>query len=672
MPPYWITYRRRRRRPFRRRFWFPRRRIRKTFHRRRWTRKYRRTNRKVKTKKFYKKKKTISLTVFQPKSIKLCKIKGHKCLFQGSPLRSSHNYVQYIYSYVPEHEPGGGGWSLMVFSLDSLFEDYEHLENVWTSSNVALPLVRYLGCTIRLYQSQATDYVFLYDNCWPMVDTPYTHADSCPIRMLMRKNKIIVPSRLTQNRKKPYKKVRIRPPAQMTNNWYFQHDIHKLPLLMTTTTAVSLTNPFANPKAKSNNISLLCLNPYLFQNPNFQHFQELEGYYAKEIGTQKVFLYASLQDIPHNITKQFIGQLIFLGNTKENQPGDTISNNENSYTKIKWGNPFYHRYLERSTETSYKIIFTTSNITTVLNQYKNNTTINIQFTSITPPIFYTVRYNPQKDTGKTNKIYLTSTQDDNKFNEPKDKNLIFDGFPLYILLWGWTDFIKKLKTTVNIDNNYILTIKTEEFDETLPRYTVVDLDFIEGFDPYQQHTEDSYQTNNYNRNNWFPKLQFQQQSIEHICISGPACPRPINDYYLQAYCRYTFYFKWGGCPKQLEKVYDPSLQSKWPTADKVSTRLEIQNPSTAPQTELYSWDWSRDYVKKSAIQRIAMYTETDEKIFSPTESKANVQALKTQEKEQPQTKEEKKLLKQLKLLQHQRLLLELQYKFQQRQLKLKE
>ncbi len=77
----------------------------------------------------------------------------------------------------------------MVFSLDSLFEDYEHLENVWTSSNVALPLVRYLGCTIRLYQSQATDYVFLYDNCWPMVDTPFTHADSCPIRMLMRKTK---------------------------------------------------------------------------------------------------------------------------------------------------------------------------------------------------------------------------------------------------------------------------------------------------------------------------------------------------------------------------------------------------------------------------------------------------------------------------------------------------
>lgn len=83
----------------------------------------------------------------------------------------------------------------MVFSLGSLYEDYDHLQNIWTSSNAALPLVRYTGCTIKLFQSEETDYAFIYDRCWPMVDTPDTHADSSPSRMTQRYHKILVPSK---------------------------------------------------------------------------------------------------------------------------------------------------------------------------------------------------------------------------------------------------------------------------------------------------------------------------------------------------------------------------------------------------------------------------------------------------------------------------------------------
>lgn len=65
---------------------------------------------------------------FQPYTINKCKCIELKCLFQGSPLRSNNNFIQYIYSFIPEKQPGGGGWSIQVLSLDSIYEDYQHLQ----------------------------------------------------------------------------------------------------------------------------------------------------------------------------------------------------------------------------------------------------------------------------------------------------------------------------------------------------------------------------------------------------------------------------------------------------------------------------------------------------------------------------------------------------------------
>lgn len=83
---------------------------------------------------------------------------------------------------------------------------------------------------------------------------------------------------MTQNRKKPYKRCFVKPPTQMYNRWYFQRDICDTPLNMLTATAISLTKPFCDPKAKSNNITVYCLNPHRFRNPNFQNPPITNGY----------------------------------------------------------------------------------------------------------------------------------------------------------------------------------------------------------------------------------------------------------------------------------------------------------------------------------------------------------------------------------------------------------
>nr|UGV39652.1 MAG: ORF1 [TTV-like mini virus] len=672
MPPYW-RFRRRQRyyRNFRRPR-FSRRRARKPFQRKRWRKPKYFWNKVKRLKRFKKyKKKKITLKVFQPRTVNKCKIKGYKCLFQGSTLRLSKNYIQGIYAQTPEFYPFGGGWSLLVFSLDSLFEDYNHLENIWTKSNVALPLVRYTGCKMKLYQSLNCDYVFAYDNCWPLVDTIHKHADSSPSRMLQHRHKIIIPSTQTQKRKKPYKTVRIKPPPQMTNNWYFAHDLHKLPLLMTTTTSVSLTTPFNNQYRQSPNITLHCLNPLQIQNPNFQHFNNTTGWNPKWLpqGTisKPVYWYASLETHTSPTKKSFVEQLIFLGNTKENQEGKTLkeiasTTHFTENTKKNWGNPFFHRFIEKTEDKSYTIYFSFETVVDLVNKLKqsnsnDDTFKTVNFTEVTGPIIYDITYNAAKDAGFKNKIYFIKTIDQNNTNPTDNENIQLEGFPLPIMLWGWPDWLKKLKLASNPENDFLLVIETDMFDEKLDKYILIDYDFIEGRDPYQ--TQEGYSTNYYNKNNWFPNLRYQNQSIEKLCQCDVGCYKPNSNNYIEAYCRYTFYFKWGGCPKQLEKPYDPSLQPIWTTANNIISRPEIQDPSTRAETQLFSWDWAKDYISQTAIERIKQFT----RLFEPlpiTESKSDstiqIPQAKTTEKEKKEKAEhllqhlrKQQLLQQLKL-----------------------
>nr|UGV34595.1 MAG: ORF1 [TTV-like mini virus] len=664
MPAYWRANRyrkyqqRRRRRPY----WISRWRARRPFQRRRYRRK-RNSYRKVKRRFRLKKAKKITVKQFQPYTIQKCKIIGYKCLFQGSTKNLPVNYIQYIYSTVPPYWPGGGGWSIMVFSLTSLFEDWEHLENIWTKSNLGLPLVKYRGCILKLYQSYDTDYVAVYDRCWPMIDTELTHPNAAPSRMLQNKHKIVIPSRKTNPRKKPYKKIFIRPPSQMQTQWYFQRDICKLPLFMLTTTAVDLLYPFANPHAMSNNITLYSLNPFTFQNLNFTDYGTT-GYSPKTINNTSYYLYASTINKEGTLKKKDIKTFIPLINTKDYQPGTPYNQNYEDTPK-NWGNPFHYHYLTDDTqnETYYIYISQSTSATFKQNVSNEDTETSISVTKVTGPMLYSLRYNPAKDKGDTNKIYLVSTSTQDKtITPPANENLIIEGLPLFILLWSWTDWVIKAKITPDINKYRTLIIDTKMFDTELPHYILLDQDFIHGKDPYTpEHTDGTIVLPNaYNRKNWHPKVLFQQQSIKQIAISGPAVHRDTNHKYIQAYCKYKFLFTWGGCPKQLPKPFEPCLQPKWTTANNIPGRLEITNPQHDPKTELYDWDWEEDYVTAEAVERVKCYTKTDSKTLSTANRNLPKTITKTSKKEKTPEKEEQEILQQLLQLRQQRQLLQLQ------------
>nr|UGV37951.1 MAG: ORF1 [TTV-like mini virus] len=594
MPPYWR--RRRWRAPqYRRRRWprlfRPRTTIRGRWRwRRRWRRRWpvrRRFYRRFTKRKLQ----TIRVKQWQPYTIRKCIVSGLKCLFQGGPNRLNNNYWQYPDSFVPARWQGGGGWGLQVISLESLYEDYEKLQNWWSNSNAGLPLVRYIGTQLTFYQHTTTDYVVTIDTCWPLVDTYLKHPNSQPQRMLMSKRKIIVPSIRTKPLKKRRKRKFVRPPPQMTNQWYFQKDICKTKLLMITATACDLTNYYLHPAATSNNISLIILNTNVIKTRQYQHitvpWQCKQGFY----------LYSSTNNqMPRNVD-----ETIFLGNFSSYTTGTGGLDPHN------WGNPFHSDYLKGT-----KSVWTSPTSPTA-----NKVPENLQLVS--SGLANIVRYNPNRDKGYENQAYFVNnyshtlqTNIDSDFDAPGTQDKQIDGYPLWIMLFGWPDWIKKAAQVPRVDDDQILTIQSQYFSTKYKYFVPLSESFYNGKGPYNTDQTDTMKTH------WYPKFMYQQEAIETLISSGPGCCRTTDKQAVEAHMKYRVLLKWGGCPSTLEKVYDPCLQPKWPTPGNIPSGLQIQNPGTEPSVYFQHWDVRRGTLTEQAHKRLKRLTETDKLVYSAT------------------------------------------------------
>nr|UGV36867.1 MAG: ORF1 [TTV-like mini virus] len=598
--------------------WRPRRTFQRRWRKRRYT---------VRRRRYYKKKlKNIILREWQPKVINKCKIKGFMCLLQCAPGRESFNYAQYMNSITPEGWPGGGGWSIMIYNLAALWEQRELVHNYWTKSNIALPLVRYNGVKFTFYRQENVDYIVHWRHCYPMTDTEQEHTVAQPSNMYLLRNRLIIPSKKTKPRGKPYKKKFIRPPAQMQNRWYFARDICNCGFLLLTATACDLDRWFLNPKSKSNSITLTSLNTKNFQSRNFQ-ITGTQVYYPHA----NYYQYATkgTADNPENI---YLKDLIYLGNTLDYQTGQPVTptptdiNNWKSMViqRKNMGNPFHIEYLKEDhivwisnkSPNNLAAAVQTTNPTNPL-----NTALTTLITKQTIPTFVKVRYTPDRDTGVGNRVYLLkNTRQEEGWDPPEDKNLIIDGYPLWMALWGWYDWQKKLKIAQQPEYNYILVIISDFFEgDKLPAYVFLDDSFLEGVNPYthvtERHEEDLSLSN---KQHFYPKILYQFESINHICTSGPGVIR-LSNQSIEAKCKYSFYFKWGGCPAKMENITDPCQLHKYPIPNNLTETIQMQNPEQDPTYNLYSWDERHGFLTKKAIQRLKTDSETETTPFYLTE-----------------------------------------------------
>ena len=651
MPPF-TWYRRRwyprtrtswwRRRRFRRRR--PRQTIRRRFQRRRWVRRrlyYKKRNRKAKK---------ITVKQWQPDCIRKCTIKGQLCLLTCGQNRINNNFTLTAESYVPVGEPGGGGWSIMQITLRALYDEYLHYRNWWTISNCGLPLVRYSGCQIKFYNSNDCDYIVTVQHTGPFEVTKEDYLNTQPSRHIMNKKSFVVPKLNPNKKKRPYIKKRFPPPALFKSQWYFQQDIVNTPLILFTTSACSFDQMYGPNDQISTNITFYSLNTDMFQNPYWET-EENAPYFPKVTGTQNTGLYTEGNG---NIDTSniFWKNLLPLYNTKQ---WKKITHQQEYYKswdewnkQSNWGNPFTYSNHEETQDIPifYAIAPTESN-------FKADT----KPTSILPitGIYQQCRYNPFKDKGIGNKVYIKCTKkNEGSFTSlPTDPRLLITDFPLWLVFWGWISWLEKSKPVHHILEDYQLVFQTPYVYPPMKSYVPLDM--------YFTHTDGKNLTET-DKQHWHPKLAFQTEILSKFAETGPAAPKINKQKQLQVHCFYKFFFKWGGCPAPMETVCDPAEQEKFPTPYNLLQELTIEDPETPKEHHIYKFDERQQMLTAPAAKRLKTqydstkyFTEFGAKdpqleIFPPTD-----QTQKT-----PTKKEEKdpQLLQQLNELQQQREYLE--------------
>lgn len=523
-----------------------------------------------------------------------------------------------------EGTPSGGGFSINRFNIDCLYNEHLKARNVWTRGNNNLPMIRYLGCQWKIYRPTNCDAVVKFQNCYPMEATNLTYHSSQPYIMMMTKNTHKISRLQNTKNKKPYKKITLKPPQQMTNRWFFTADMYKVGLSMITATAADFENIYISKYSESDTISLKLLNVKIFQNRQFNHLPT-NGYHPKE----GMWLWAE----SNGETNTQFKDMIFLGNTllynkgtaidrlQGYNPTCTIAQALEKYkNNADWGNPFHEDYLNRT----HQLWFTTNSPWTVfagtyINKPVTTPISQLPFQRLDQELYFEGRYNPNKDRAQNMIYFLKTTEAQVGWDPPEKESLITKNLPLWVLTWGLRDYHTKLADMQHMDTDYIAVIQSKHIepqDISLQYYVLLDKKFTHG----DSEWNDEHQRTAWDNIHWHPMLHYQHRSIEDIGQSGPAVPKLGEYKTAELHCEYKFYFKIGGCIPPMEEITDPAKQTPFPIPTNITETNSLQSPDTPIENYLYKFDERRQQITSTAAKRITKDFTTAKSLFADTET----------------------------------------------------
>lgn len=657
MPYYWRPWRRPRR------IW---RRRARGFIRARWRRRrYRYRNR---VRHIKRKLKKITVKEWQPTKIKRLTITGQYPLYEGTNERTGNNNTQYIDSEAPHYVPGGGLYSVTQFTLAGLYELHLKGRNWWTTSNCDLPLIRYCGCKLTLYRSTNTDYVTVYARCGELKVNEQMYQSCQPSILTLNKHKRIVRCLEYSKSKKPFKTLRIKPPTLLQTRWYFQKELANTPLFVLLTSAMSVDRWYINSKATSSTIGFNSLNTDSFKFSDFKKPSQTSGYRPNT----DHLLFALTQHTDYRNAKYI--NLIYLGNTNDYNDGTplgevpgTFPNKVDTWLSNKdyWGNPFKPTHFSQD---GPLMLVTNQGLETIKTAAKTNNGQNtiVGFTPKSTTNIWECRYNPQNDRGH-NTIYLQSiTQTGQQWGPPLEPKLKTEGLPLWLLFFGWTDWLEKAKIAQRMWTDYVIVIISDYIVPKKAYYVLIDTDMLNGRSSYMP--EDGM-IKDYDLINYHPKLNYQRRSINDIIKGGPATAKLPTDISTEAHINYKFYFKLGGCPPPMDNVCNPQTEPTFPRPGNILQPTLLQSPTVPIQYYLYSFDQRRDLLTQKASKRIKTDWGSKENVFTTPGTTAmdiNLQTPETTSTSETSDQEEEEASLQQQL-RHQR---RKQLKLRQRILKL--
>lgn len=123
----------------------------------------------------------------------------------------------------------GGGINLQIFSLAFLYNEHRHFRNCWSRSNDGFDLAKYSYTTVYLPPHPTLDYVFFWDPDLQKI-TPQDYYRMHPTRLMCTQNTRFIRSMQSGNHKT--RKVKIKPPANLTSQWRFFNQFCDFPLFV--------------------------------------------------------------------------------------------------------------------------------------------------------------------------------------------------------------------------------------------------------------------------------------------------------------------------------------------------------------------------------------------------------------------------------------------------------
>nr|UHK06811.1 MAG: ORF1 [Torque teno midi virus] len=576
MPFWW----RRRRRPWfynRRRYQrkYPtkrRKRRRRIYRRQRFRRPARRRRRRRQVRR---KKKLITVKQWQPDSIVHCKIKGEGIAILGSQGKQLNCYTYTKEFYVPPKAPMGGGFSAEIFSLQYLYEEYKFHRNIWTKTNIFKDLCRYLRCSFTFFRHPETDFIVAYERQPPFPLDKVTYTSIHPQQMLLQRHRRLVLSTATNPKGRLKTKLRIKPPKQMITKWFFTHHFCSAPLAYIKATAANFRYSNLGCCNLSQQVNVYYLNLTFYKNTNWGH------------NIADTTPYIPYEGIPNQLTVTYKS-----GNTTKTE---TLQKPTTYAKSVAYqGGYFDWRILSATT-----IGTTTSTATTA--------------TSV-------CRYNPAADDGTQSKIYLVSIVKQSPI-QPQDPVLVYQGLPIWLMLFGYLDYVLQTKKDKTFLNTYYMVLESPAFHiysttHTTPQIIPIDKTFIQGQAPYNEYVTDTMKTQ------WYPTIQKQLETLNALVTSGPYIPKYDQvrnstwelDYY------YCFHFKWGGPEITDQEVVNPVTLQEYDVPDHLQKTVQITNPSKQiPQSYLHPWDQRRGFITARALKRMSENIETDSDFYPDAE-----------------------------------------------------
>ncbi len=591
-------------------------------------------------------------------------------LFITTKERLMNNFSMYWYEKTTHGVPGGGGFSIICFTLQALYQLFTKCQAYWTRSNNNFPLVRFTGATIKLYRAEKADYICTYHSCYPLKPNLDTYNSTQPSILQLNKRHKIVTCKQNNRNKKPYTKFKIKPPAPMQSKWFFQKDLADKPLCMLMTSAASFDRYYLSANAESTTIGFKCLDTSTFQYHNWEAIPTT-GYKPND----KKYLWALTNGNP-NFQKEKLNKLIYLGDSKNMKPGDTIASQAASsnckqawqrymQSQTNWGNPFWPEYLNQEKRVLYSTKSPHEIEQTLPDSNTNWPELGADFQIPTHALIQECRYNPYQDSGN-NHIFLAKITDiqQTPWQQPTDPKLEGRSYPIWLSLWGFVDYMKNT-VGYKVDTDYVVVIVSDCIEPKLGYFIPIDEDFLQGRSKYQPDNSQPF-TND--KLHWHPKTTFQLSSLNTICSCGPGTIKLPDRISAEAHCRFTFYFKLGGCGPEPNEIENPELQPTFPTPNNFLQTTSLQSPRYPLEHFIYGFDQRRGYLTEKACQRIAQIITTKDPITSITDCNY-LQGKTTPPETSEESSEEEETQKQALLLQLQQQRLK-QLKFRQRILQL--